>query len=317
MYNPLPQPHTYGIIGTGAIGGFYGAKLQQSGQEVHFLLHRDYDYVCQHGLVIKSIDGDFTLSQVNAYHDVTKMPKCDVVIVALKTTQNHLLPELLGKILKDNGVVILFQNGLGSEIEVAKIVGADRVMGCVCIICSDKVSPGTINHTDFSNIILAEYGVNYQVGGISKRMQQIAEDMNQAGIKTELMADLLLVRWQKLVWNIPFNGLSVVLNATTEEMISHPEIKSLAEDLMLEVALGAKSCDRVISNDFIAGMIEHTIKMKPYLPSMKIDYDRQRALEIESIFGYPLNLARAHGVELPKIAMLDQQLQFLDRKNRQ
>ena len=77
---------SYAILGTGALGGYYGACLQRVGLELHFLLHSDYEHVCQHGLVIESPDGDFTLPQVNACGDVAKMPRCDVVVVALKTT---------------------------------------------------------------------------------------------------------------------------------------------------------------------------------------------------------------------------------------
>ena len=89
------MPRSYAIIGTGALGGFYGARLQRAGCELHFLLHSDYEHVRQHGLVCESKDGDFTLPKVNAYSDVRDMPKCDVVCVCLKTTQNHLLPQLL------------------------------------------------------------------------------------------------------------------------------------------------------------------------------------------------------------------------------
>ena len=85
----------YAIVGTGAIGGFYGARLSRVGKEVHFLLHSDYEYVAEHGLRVDSCDGDFLLDHVNAYASTESMPKVDVVIVALKTTRNHLLTTLL------------------------------------------------------------------------------------------------------------------------------------------------------------------------------------------------------------------------------
>ncbi len=103
----------YAILGTGALGGFYGAKLQKTGLDVHFLLRSDYEHVKKYGLVVESKDGDFTLPQVNAYQDIETMPQCDVVIVALKTTQNYLLPKLLPSVIKDGGVVLVLQNGLG------------------------------------------------------------------------------------------------------------------------------------------------------------------------------------------------------------
>ena len=85
----------YAIIGTGALGGYYGARLAHAGCDVHFLLHSDYDHVRQHGLICESIDGDFSIAKPSAYRDTRDMPRCDVVCVALKTTQNHLLPAIL------------------------------------------------------------------------------------------------------------------------------------------------------------------------------------------------------------------------------
>lgn len=306
---------SYAILGTGALGGFYGSRLQKAGLEVHFLLHRDYTHVLQSGLVIESPEGNFTLPQVKAYSDVRDMPKCEVIIVALKTTQNHLLPQLLPPLLSDNNFVLILQNGLGIEPEVAKIVGDDRVMGGLCFICSNKVGPGYIRHLDYSLITLGDYAKDYHPCGITERMKQVASDFQLAGIPIQLSEDLLLARWQKLIWNIPFNGLSVVLNATTQEMMANPPILTLAEQLMQEVVAGAKACNKPLSESYIDKMLDHTAKMKPYKTSMKLDYDAGHPLEIEAIFGNPLRNATQAGASLPRISMLYQQLQFLNAQN--
>lgn len=307
---------TYAILGTGALGGYYGACLQRAGLEAHFLLHSDYEHVCQHGLVIESPDGDFTLPQVNAYGDVSKMPPCDVVVVALKTTQNHLLPEMLAGVVKDDGVVLVLQNGLGIEEEVARIVGSKRVIGGLCFLCSNKVGPGHIHHLDYKQITLGEYTSDYQFGGITERMRKISADFERAGIPIQLSEDLLLARWQKLVWNIPYNGLSVVLDATTNELMADQHTRSLVEQLMREVVAGAAATARIIPDYFIQQMLEYTEKMTPYRTSMKLDYDEKRSLEVETMFGNPLHTATAAGADLPLIAMLYRQLKFLDAKNR-
>ncbi len=305
----------YAILGTGALGGYYGACLQRAGLDVHFLLHSDYKHVSEYGLVIESPDGDFTLPQVHAYGDVSEMPHCDVVAVALKTTQNHLLPQLLPAVVKNDGVVLLLQNGLGIEEEVARIVGSERVMGGLCFLCSNKVGPGHIRHLDYKEIKLGEYASDYLPCGITKRMQQIADDFEGAGIPIKLAEDLLLARWQKLVWNIPYNGLSVVLDAMTDELMADVHARSLVEQLMREVVTGARSCARYIPDTFIENMLDHTEKMKPYRTSMKIDYDNRRPLEVEAIFGNPLRVAQAAGANLPQITTLYQQLKFLDARN--
>ncbi len=307
---------SYAILGTGALGGYYGACLQGAGLDVHFLLRSDYEHVKEHGLIVESPDGDFTLPHVNAYQDVAKMPACDVVVVALKTTQNHLLPEMLPSVVKDEGVVLVLQNGLNIEEDVARIVGAQRVIGGLCFLCSNKVEQGHIRHLDYKEIKLGEYTPNYQPGGITERMRQIAGDFERAGIPIQLAEDLLLVRWQKLVWNIPYNGLSVVLNATTDELMADEDARSLVEQLMSEVVAGAAVAGRIIGDRVIQQMLDHTEKMTPYRTSMKVDYDEKRPLEVEAIVGNPLRSAIAAGANVPLISMLYHQLKFLDAKNR-
>ena len=310
------SPRTYAILGTGALGGFYGARLQQAGLDVHFLLRSDYEHVRQYGLRVDSPDGNFTLPQVNAYQTIEAMPPCDVVVVALKTTQNHLLPHLLPPILKPDGVVLVLQNGLGIEAEVAALVGADRVMGGLCFICSNKVGPGHIAHLDYKAIVLGDYGEGDRPCDITPRMKQIAAEFNQAHIPIELAPDLLLARWKKLIWNIPFNGLSVLLNAQTDAMMANPDVRLLARQLMAEVVAGARAYGRVITDAYVADIMQRTDTMKPYRTSMKIDYDERRPLELEAIVGNPLRAAQRMQVNLPRIEMLYQQLRFLESQNR-
>jgi 2-dehydropantoate 2-reductase len=309
--------HTYAILGTGALGGFYGAKLQKAGHEVHFLLRSDYLEVSKHGLVIDSKDGNFTLPQVHAYNDVEKMPRCDVVVVALKTTQNHLLPKLLPPVIKNDGVVLVLQNGLGVEEDITHIAKGVSVVGGLCFLCSNKIGAGHIHHVDYGQITLGEYAPNYHPTGTTETIEQIAADFQSAGISIDLTEDLLQGRWQKLVWNIPYNGLSVILNARTDELMANIHTRQLVEQLMYEVAAAAKSTERLISDRFIQIMLDYTEKMKPYRTSMKIDYDEGRPLEVELIFGNPLRKAQAAGVNLPLVSCLYRQLKFLDGKNRQ
>jgi 2-dehydropantoate 2-reductase len=307
---------SYSILGTGALGGFYGAKLQKAGLNVHFLLKSDYEYVAKSGLIVESKDGDFTLPQVNAYNDVKKMPQSDVVVIALKTTQNHLLPQMLPPLVKDDGVVLVLQNGLGVEEEVAKIVPNISIISGLCFLCSNKVGAGHICHLDYGQITLGEYASDYNPTGITDKMRHIANDFTNAGISIELAEDLLLGRWKKLVWNIPYNGLSVILNARTDELMSYVHTRKLVEQLMYEVVAGSKSCGRIIPDSFVQTMLDYTVKMKPYRTSMKIDYDERRPLEVEAIFGNPLRKAQAAGVYLPQISCVYQQLKFLDEKIR-
>jgi 2-dehydropantoate 2-reductase len=306
------QPRSYAIIGTGALGGFYGARLQRAGLAVHYLLRSDYEHVARHGLICESKDGDFTLPHVHAYRDTRDMPRCDVVCVCLKTTQNHLLPALLPPIVKEDGVVLVMQNGLSIEEDVAAIVGPSRVMGCLCFLCSNKVGPGHIRHLDYGYVMLGELATH----GISHRMQTIGNDFERAGIPVNLLDDLRVARWSKLVWNIPYNGLSVILNANTQELMTDPHARVLAEALMWEVVADARACGVTVPSAVVARMLSDTENMLPYRSSMKVDFDEHRPLEVEAMHGNPLRAAQAAGAPSPLIETLYRQLKFLDARNR-
>ena len=308
---------TYAIIGTGAVGGLYGAKLQKAGHKVSFLLRSDYYHVLEKGLIIESVDGNFTLPKVDAYNDVKKKPSCDVVVVALKATQNYLLQELLPPLINKNTVVLLLQNGINIEPEISQIIGNNTLIGGLCFVCSNKVGAGKIRHIDYGTITLGQYFPNHRPAGITEQMREIAKDFEQANIPVELSEDLLLARWKKLVWNIPYNGLSVVLDARTDEIMANTDTRFLAEQLMWEVSAGAKSCGRIIDDHFIQKMLDYTEKMKPYLTSMKLDYEGKKPLEVEAIVGNPLRMAKETGIDLPMISLLYRQLKFLDARNQQ
>ncbi|MBE9138279.1 putative 2-dehydropantoate 2-reductase [Nodosilinea sp. LEGE 07088] len=312
----------YAVIGTGAIGGYYGACLQRGGANVHFLLRSDYDQVAQYGLAVESNAGSFTLPQVQAHRSTATMPTVDVVVIGLKTTQNNLLPTLLEPLLGADTAVLTLQNGFGIEDELAQWVGDRPILGGLCFICANKVDPGVIRHLDYGNLLLGEYAANHQPAKASPLLQAIVQDLRAAQIDVEVTEDLRLARWRKLVWNIPFNGLSVVMDATTDTMMSDPNIRQLAEQLMAEV-LTAAQCDgetispgqkRHLPANLIAHMMTHTEQMSPYRTSMKIDFDGGRPLEVEAILGNSLRAAQKAGAAVPKIEMLYHQLKAIDRR---
>jgi len=302
---------SYAIIGTGALGGYYGARLAHAGLDVHFLLHSDHDHVRRRGLTVRTADGDFSLGpgRVQAWGRAEHMPRCDVVCICLKTTHNQALPGILPHVLADGGVVVTLQNGLGVERAAADLVGAESVIGGLCFLCSTKVGPGEIEQVDYGRIKFGEYARH----GVTDRLRSIADDFARAGIEIDVCADVMLARWQKLVWNVPFNGLSVVLDATTDRLVADPDLRGLAESLMREVQGAAGACGYAIDEPFIEQMLADTEKMKPYRTSMKVDYDAGRPMELDAIYGEPIRAARAAGRSVPRMQTLHAQLRHLDR----
>ena len=306
----------YAVIGTGAVGGYYGALLVRHGFDVHFLLHSDFKYVRDNGLLIESKEGDFELESVNAYQRGEDMPLCDVVIVALKTTQNHHLPAILPRVAKKNGIVVLLQNGMGVEAEIAEILPEAKIIGGLCFLCSNKVGPGHIRHLDYGSIRMGQFSGEKKPAGITDDLKFVASAFGKAGIPVHLADNLGKARWEKLVWNMSYNGMSVVLNATTDQLMNDPASRHLVADIMVEVINGARVCGFELADGLAEQMLAATEKMVAYQPSMKLDYDAGRELEINTIYWRPIQAAADNGYEIKTGAVLARQLEYLDRNNR-
>lgn len=296
---------SYGIIGTGAIGGYYGAMLAKAGNEVHFLFHKDYEYVKQHGLQVDSCNGDFHLHDVRAYAHTSDMPQCDVVLVCLKTVNNHLLTSLLPPLLHPETVVVLIQNGIGVEADVQKMFPEVHLAAGLAFICSAKTEPGRVSHQCYGSINLANYSCD------DTTLQAVRDDLLKAGVEARLV-EYHEARWKKAVWNMPFNGMTVALHTETDKLLSNPHTRRLIREQMMEVVgvarqLGVKNVDE----EFVEKMLVTTDAMVPYSPSMRLDYDFHRPMEIDYLYTRPIEIAREAGTDMPKLAMLEAELRFL------
>ena len=299
----------YGVIGMGAIGGFYGAKLAHAGKEVHFLSHSDYQYVKERGLQVDSCDGSFHLPQINAYGAASDMPKCDVVLIGLKTVNNHLLPELLPPLLKEDTLVVLIQNGIGVEEDVQKMFPEVQLAAGLAFICSAKTEPGRVNHQCYGYINIGNYSCKQQ-----EKIDEAVDDFRKAGVDANEV-EYLEARWKKAVWNMPFNGMTVALNTQTDILLQHPSTLQLIKDQMMEVIEAAQACGvKNIDESFAEKMIYNTVHMTPYSPSMKLDFDFKRPMEINYIYTRPIEKAREAGYQMRKLEMLEQELRFLESK---
>lgn len=307
----MEQRLTFAVLGAGALGGLYGGLLAHAGYDVHFLLRSDYQHVRNHGLKVETPLGDFHLQRPLVYDSIEKMPTVDVVLVCWKTTQNDQLASALKHLCRPDTAVLVLQNGWDVERTAAEVVGEDRVLGGCCFLCSNKVGAGHIRHLDYGRIVFGEY--SHQLSGqVTNRMKVIEAAFRASKIDMQSSDDLRSVRWRKLMWNIPYNGLSVVLNADTKQIMEHPQTSLLAEELMLEVREAASACGSQIEPSHITKMLADTRKMVPYASSMLLDYRHGRAMEVEAIMGNPLRASMAAGYRPAKVEMLYRQLSYLN-----
>jgi 2-dehydropantoate 2-reductase len=306
------------VLGCGALGSYYGARLCQGGHEVHFLLRSDYEAVRRDGVQIQSVEGDFHVRPFCARRPEEIGP-AGLVLIGLKTTANAALAQLLPPLAGPGTAVITLQNGLGNEALIASLIGPEKTMGGLCFVCLNRVAPGEIHHIAHGNVVLGEFGRPSQ-----PRTRHIAALLAQSRISCAVTENLEQAHWEKLVWNIPFNGLGVASCAgvdavlrgwlepgrarqpclTTDQLLADPLWGQLVRELMMETIRTAQSLGLAVPDNEAARNLDRTARMGPYKASTLLDFERGQELELEGLFRAPLRAARSAGVATPRLAAL-------------
>jgi len=289
------------IVGAGALGLYYGALLQRSGQDVHFLLRRDFEAVSRNGLKVFSVNGDFELPVVQAHRAPQEIGPVDLVLVGLKTFANDRYADLVTPLVGEGTQILTLQNSLGNEEALDELFGAERIIGGVAFVCSNRGEPGEVHHLAAGRIILGEYRrIDPQ------RVERLVEMFVRAGVDCRSTDDLKRARWEKLVWNIPFNGLCALLQQPVNILLALPATRQLVREIMLEVVRAANAQDlyRPIPEGYAESMLEFTDNMGVYRPSMQIDREEGRQLEVAAILRTPLEFGAGRGIAMPRVEML-------------
>ncbi|MDO9268872.1 MAG: 2-dehydropantoate 2-reductase [Methylobacter sp.] len=283
------------VIGAGAIGAFYGSLLAKSGAEVSVVCRSDYDQVKQHGFIIDSYPlgrWNFTPAQVlknaadfNGTADYILL--CTKVIPALDRVA------LIRPAVAENTAIVFIQNGVEIEQEMLDAFPDNELISGLAFICCNRVNPGEIAHLAYGRLALGDLPI-----GVSRKTAQLCELFNQAGIDCKATEDIVTGRWQKCVWNAPFNPLSVLSGGLpTLDILQTQE--SFVRSIMQEVCDIAAACGHPLPGDIVNINIEHTYAMPPYKTSMLLDFENGQPMETEAILGNALRAAKRAGSASP------------------
>lgn len=325
--SPHPHVRKIAVVGCGAVGSFYGARLCQAGQRVHFLLRSDFEQIARTGVQIQSVEGDFQARPIAA-RNPAEIGVSDLVIVGLKTTANDQFDRLLPPLAGPETLILSLQNGLGNEERLAHLFGPANILGGHCFVCLNRVRPGFIRHIAHGRIVIGEYQRPSQA-----RTQAVATLFRDAGVPCDVTEDLGRAHWEKLVWNIPFNGLGVAGTAgydavaagrapptrlepclPTDVLLADPRWLGLVGELMREVVAAANALGYGIPEAFVAENLDRTRNMGAYRASTLLDFERGLPLELESLFLEPQRQARLAGVATPRLDALCAVLRKLDAR---
>lgn len=297
------------VIGSGAIGTYYGARLALAGADVRFLMRGDLAAVRARGSVLlHEKERTLALRPVKAVATTEEIGPVDLAIVTLKTTANAGLAKLVPPLLGPETAIFTLQNGLGSDEQLAALFGAERVMGGLAFIASTRTGPGEVTCYHPGSITLGEFG-----RPAGKRAQEWGAQLAAAGVNVRVVDDLMSARWHKLIWNIPFNGLAVAENRTTDLICADARLAGAVRELMSEVQQAAGALGHPIADTFLQQQFEVTPPMGAYQPSSLVDFRAGRELELEAIWGEPLRRAEAVGVSMPRLRELYRKLGYRSR----
>jgi len=294
------SPRRIGIVGTGAVGGWYAALLAAAGHDVRCLARRDYAVIHERGLRVISPSGARTQRVTLATDDPARIGVVDLVIVAAKTTANAGLPGLIGPLLGPDTTLLTLQNGMGNAEVLAGIAGPSRVVAGLCFVCINRTAPGVIETTLPGYVRMAA-----AKGPANERVRATVGLFAEAGVDCKAEDSLEAVLWKKLCWNIPFNGLSIAAGGlTTDRILADPSLRARARALMEEVRAAAAARGAPFTPEHLERQFTVTEGMGAYRTSSLIDYEEGREVEVDPIWTIPLERGTSAGVPMPELARL-------------
>ena len=307
------KPANILVVGTGAVGSFYGGKLSVAGANVSALVRSDYEYLKENGIKIKSINGDFVFKPDEVVQKVDNYSKTpDYIIVSTKVIPGINVEEIIRPKVGKNTAIVLIQNGIDIEEPVAKAFPENEIISYLAFIGVSKTGPGQINHQEYGRIVIGKYPK-----GKSEKVEKLQEMFNASDVPCIIDENIVTARWKKLIWNAPFNPVSVIGGGvTTDVIINNSESLKLVKNIMNEVIDLANIYGHNLPKNLVDENIALTVKMKPYKTSMLLDYENNRRLEVEAILGNAVRLARKKNFPVPNLEAIYALLLLLTENNR-
>mmetsp|Transcript_1094 Transcript_1094/g.1431 ORF Transcript_1094/g.1431 Transcript_1094/m.1431 type:complete len:364 (-) Transcript_1094:372-1463(-) len=303
------------VIGSGAVGCYYGARLAEGNHDVTFQMRRDLQAVKQNGLSVQSCLGDMFLENPKVAATAEEIGPVDWVLVCLKSYALKEAKDLIAPCVGENTRILMIMNGLAIEEPIAEWFGAEKVFGGLAFICANRGVPGQVIHSDYGALDVGHFLDD------PSELDQVKELFAPTKVEARIQDCLLAARWGKLLWNIPFNGISVAMGGVrTDQIMNDPDLRSLALKVMMDVRdsgnldLKAQGKQTQIGMDKVELLMQLTDDMEPYKTSTMLDFVEGRPLEIEYMYSKPLERAQALNGNPAYMEFLIKMVRAADRK---
>ncbi len=286
------------VFGTGAVGGYFGGRLAQAGEEVVFIARGAHlQAMRDHGLRVDSPKGDFVVQPAQATPDPAQVGAVDVVLVGVKAWQVPEAAQAMRPLIGQNTFVVPLQNGVEAPAQLSAVLGAQHVVGGFCRVGSLIVGPGHIRHLGVDPFV----AFGELDGHVSKRVEQLHQAFARAvGVTVEIPSDIQAAMWEKFLFIAPYSGVGAVSRAPAGVLREVPETRHLLEEAMREVYAVARARRIALSEDIIGKAMAFVDRLPPDgTASMQRDIIEGRPSELASQNGAVVRLGREAGVATP------------------
>ncbi len=287
-----------GIVGTGSVGAVYAALPAKAGHEV-WAIDRWVDHleaIAADGLQVSGASGDHVVDGIQVGTRPGDAGRCDVWVVATKATDVDAVMADVAPLVRDDDVVMPFQNGLGAGERVARHVdGRQVVIGIAEGFGSSITAPGRVHHNGMRLIRIGE-----MAGGLTDRVRRIEREWREAGFNVRAFADIQQMVWEKFICNVTLSAPTAAFDVTVGELQSDPELWGVAIGCMLEAhRIGVELGVRFSFDDPVAYVAEFASTIPGASPSMRLDHLARRRSEVDVINGQVVDLGRRLGHATP------------------
>ncbi|MGO1501306.1 MAG: ketopantoate reductase family protein [Marinobacter sp.] len=286
------------IVGTGAIGSFYGAILKKAGCRVSAVLRSRYEAVKTQGVQITSPLGDLSYQPDNVYREGDVLDDVpDFLILCVKVLPGVNRVQLIAPWVGEKTRLVLIENGLDIEKELAEAYPNNPLISCLAFIAVSRAESGVVEHKAYGKLVMGQYPE-----GVDDNCRVLSHLFQDGGINIDLTKCVVGERWRKCLWNTPFNPLSVIANgADTRTILDTVGGEELVRAMMREVMSVAAAEGYPIDAALIDKNIAGTRKMPAYKNSMALDYLNNQPIEREAVLGNVVAIAERHGIAVPHL----------------
>jgi len=307
------KPMRIAVVGTGAVGGYFGARLAQAGHEVSFIARGAHLQAMQReGLSVQSFQGDFLLRDALFTDHPDQIGIVDLVLFCVKSYNTEEAAKSLAALAGDRTTILSLQNGIDNPDKIARSCGPQNTLAGVVYIGAQVLRPGTIQHSTGGRIVCGRLD-----GSMDDRTKAVEHAFVSAQVPCEVTRDIRRAMWRKLLWNAAFCAIACLTRTTVKNIVESESLTKLAVDCMAEALAAAKTQGFELPSEVIDETLAFSKALGDFKPSMLQDFEAKKPLEYEAFNGIVLKTLRQFGKDAPTNQVFYGTLQYLDKTIRE